>query len=226
MHAAHLKSLLQGAVALALPAAAFCATAPSLPGCCGPAITHDVRAIVALPPGWAQTDKYLEDPKTDTYYQPYKDGPELEADACAVLCGEAVDHCELVFSDLPAADAGTGGAGGMSSSPESAEGEILILCDVYHPQGCGRRPPCFVRRRRTRITTAIGTYFAEITHLEAASVEAFAILRRELAAHGALARDVAREPPEELTRIAGVPGARAAERLAASIAERLPLADA
>jgi hypothetical protein len=67
---------------------------------------------------------------------------------------------------------------------------VTVSCDLC--PGAGRRPPG-LRPQRTRRTVSnqAGEYFARAAHLEAASVHAFAHLRRELLAHGAPAALVA-----------------------------------
>jgi len=57
----------------------------------------------------------------------------------------------------------------------------------------GRRPAGLVAARRSRTRSPVGAYFAEMARMEAASVEAFRILGRELMAHRA---------PERLRRAA------------------------
>ncbi len=74
----------------------------------------------------------------------------------------------------------------------SASGDVTVKQDVVVQQGdpncvSGRRPEGLVRAAR-RCTNAVGAFFAECAHLEAASVVAFERLGRELEAHGAPAR--------------------------------------
>ena len=59
-------------------------------------------------------------------------------------------------------------------------GEALGDCG-----GAGRRPARLRATVAARAATAAGAYFARIAYLEAASVDAFEILARELRAHGA-----------------------------------------
>jgi hypothetical protein len=76
----------------------------------------------------------------------------------------------------------------------STAGDVTVKQDVVVQQGdpnCinGRRPEGLVRATRGgRGTNAVGAFFAECAHLEAASVVAFERLARELEAHGAPAR--------------------------------------
>jgi hypothetical protein len=55
-----------------------------------------------------------------------------------------------------------------------------IRCFTYCPPGVGRRPPGLDERA---IGTEVGEYFGGMARLEAASVDAFRILRRELSGH-------------------------------------------
>lgn len=74
----------------------------------------------------------------------------------------------------------------------SAAGDVTVKQDVVIQEGdpncvSGRRPEGLVRAAR-RCDDAVGAFFAECGHLEAASVFAFERLARELRAHGAPAR--------------------------------------
>lgn len=62
--------------------------------------------------------------------------------------------------------------------------DLLIECATC-PNGVGRRPRGLRRARIAASSNALGRYFAEVAHLEAASVHAFSILHDELAALGA-----------------------------------------
>lgn len=71
----------------------------------------------------------------------------------------------------------------------SSAGDVSVRQDVVIQNGdpnCinGRRPEGLVRAAK-RCSNAVGAYFAECAHLEAASVVAFERLARELRAHGA-----------------------------------------
>ena len=97
-------------------------------------------------------------------------GAQLPPAACSVFCNATFGPCSV--SDV---DAST----------------VTVLC----------QPGCAVGRRPAGLadvsgcdSRAAGSYFAEIAHLEAASVTAFRILRDELRAHGA---------PKKLVRAAG-----------------------
>jgi hypothetical protein len=60
---------------------------------------------------------------------------------------------------------------------------IDVICGLCG--GVGRRPSGLARARLARGRTPLGDYFAQVAHLEAASVPAFTRLRDELLAHGA-----------------------------------------
>lgn len=71
-----------------------------------------------------------------------------------------------------------------------ADGTMSILDTERIERGqpncsIGRLPPGLCRRLAPAATGPVGAFFAEVAHLEAASVPAFAQLARELALHGA-----------------------------------------
>ncbi len=113
------------------------------------------------------------------------DGGAVSAEACLEACSQ-YDHsygrmrCQVDSSD----------AGGDAD----LEGGVRVQC-IYETSTCsqpaGRRPAGH-RERVGRGSTPLGAYFASIAALEAASVGAFEELARELAAHGAPKRLVAR----------------------------------
>ena len=86
------------------------------------------------------------------------------------------------------------GAGNFGCTPSTGpNGEPSVTC---YSCGVGRRPSGLVATKRKRGghgVSELGAYFAEIAHLEAASVHAFHMLERELVDHGA---------PQRLTRAA------------------------
>jgi hypothetical protein len=98
-------------------------------------------------------------------------GTQLAPESCKLLCGPAFS----LGCSVAAVDATT----------------VTVQCQP----GCavGRRP-AGLGGSSTCDTRAAGSYFAEIAHLEAASVTAFRILRDELRANGA---------PKKLVRAAG-----------------------
>ncbi|EYF02934.1 putative lipoprotein [Chondromyces apiculatus DSM 436] len=70
----------------------------------------------------------------------------------------------------------------------SAEGEVAVLeSEVLSSESgaCVGRRPAGLAEARGRGSSRLGAYFAEVAQLEAASVHAFAVLREELALHGA-----------------------------------------
>jgi hypothetical protein len=71
-------------------------------------------------------------------------------------------------------------------------GAPAVSCNWRTPSGCccitGRRPPSLLPSTSVRSAHPIGAFFAEAARLEAASVPAFRLLARELAAHGAPVR--------------------------------------
>ena len=87
-----------------------------------------------------------------------------------------------------------GGAGNFGCTPSTGpNGEPSVTC---YACGVGRRPSGLVATKRKRAghgVSELGAYFAEVAHLEAASVHAFHMLERELVEHGA---------PKRLTRAA------------------------
>ncbi len=66
-------------------------------------------------------------------------------------------------------------------------GQTLLECD-YYPHPCGRRPSGLAATRSRAAMPAIRRILADAAFLEAASVDAFDILARELASHRAPAR--------------------------------------
>jgi hypothetical protein len=103
------------------------------------------------------------------------DGGTLTMAECSQLCGPATGSCRY---DEPSAS---------------------IVCEIGCP--AGRRPAGLLASRSRRTAPVTGRYFARMAHLEAASVDAFAILRAELAAHGApasLLEDASRAQRDEV----------------------------
>ena len=66
----------------------------------------------------------------------------------------------------------------MCSAQQAGEGKMLVHCQFQCP--VGRRPPGLEARSPG---ADLGDYFGNMAELEAASVDAFRILRRELAGH-------------------------------------------
>lgn len=69
-------------------------------------------------------------------------------------------------------------------SPRPSDGGALLVTCVYNCGPLGRRP-AGLEQAAASDGCAVGQYFASAAHLEAASVHAFRVLGRELAAHGA-----------------------------------------
>lgn len=82
--------------------------------------------------------------------------------------------------DPAAQPTGSGGSAGPAASP-------VAVCRMrtHYTGGIGRRPEGLVLPDAIHARTSIGALFAEMAHLEAASVVAFERLARELSAHGA-----------------------------------------
>jgi hypothetical protein len=89
---------------------------------------------------------------------PGYDGGDLTGDACKPLCGFAMESCHLM----------------------TCRGAPVAWCAM----SCTGRRPSVLADAPPR-GESLGAYFAELAYLEAASVSAFAELRRELAAHRA-----------------------------------------
>lgn len=108
---------------------------------------------------------------------------------CAQLCvGPVVSNCHY---SSPNCDGGVIDDGGDGDA-----GDTLIECQTSAPcGGKGRRPEGLLpsRRRGSRDASRIAGWLAAATHLEAASVHAFRIMKRELAELGA---------PEDIVRAA------------------------
>jgi hypothetical protein len=93
--------------------------------------------------------------------------------------GDCMAACETVFygPTSPAID------GGLQECEFGSDG---VWCNGLVRNSCGgRRPASLLASGDTEAPNAIGAFFAEAARLEAASVCAFRVLARELAAHGA-----------------------------------------
>lgn len=116
------------------------------------------------------------------YVLPCGLGPGLQLVGCDLYSEPDIPlHCSL--------EEGYGCQSGTFAP--GPDGEVHINCPEC--LGGGRRPTGLARLRRPRAASAIGAYFARMTHAEAASVVAFDSMRDELAQHGA---------PEALLRAA------------------------
>jgi hypothetical protein len=71
-------------------------------------------------------------------------------------------------------------------APDGTISQTAVGEPVVTSNSCaGRRPASLLAKAPSRHETPLGRHFADIAHLEAAAVVAFAILERELAEHGA-----------------------------------------
>jgi hypothetical protein len=142
------------------------------------------------------------------YYNDASWVPDATADGAAAICQYFVDfNCDPGFSTAPAPngcnlyltacskictlDGGgffdclyTQDAGCNDGAVDSMPGQpITITCGIC--TGIGRRPAGLRRAERGGASIPLGGYFADVAHLEAASVYAFERMRDELCAHGA-----------------------------------------
>lgn len=102
-------------------------------------------------------------------------------DAGDAACSPAPPDCQrLCPTDV-------GGAFVGMCKVVSDGGQTLLECD-YYPHPCGRRPSGLAASRMRSDAHATRRILADAAFLEAASVDAFDILARELAAHRAPAR--------------------------------------
>jgi len=161
------------------------ATAVGARGGCGPCPEDMTETIVVLP---ASGDAGADAGSPDGGWS---EG-ELSHEECVELCGADVISCgkRLVADDMPAYD-----------------------CTRPAECGAGRRPAGFSPAPGLPAPSLVAAWLARAAELEAASVDAFRILRRELAAHGA---------PRALLRASSRAAAdeRRHARLAASLARR------
>jgi len=94
---------------------------------------------------------------------PYTDSGAFSGTECVALCGSGAEACYV----MPASD------GGVES----------LVCGM--PCSAGRAFAGMQRPRRRGQVSPVARYFAQAAYLEASSVDAFRVLARELAAHGA-----------------------------------------
>jgi len=109
-------------------------------------------------------------------------GCALSGTDCLTACGDDagdVFDCEYAAPSCALTEQPDG-----SFAFELADaGPFTISCGIC--PGVGRRPAGLAAARRRAARTSLGRYFAEVAHLEAASVHAFRRLGLELRAHGA-----------------------------------------
>jgi hypothetical protein len=189
-----------------------------------------IEADAYVPPDAARSDVTPEGtdgggPITDS-------GDGGDATIIMTSCGPVVTppgppflHCypecfPLDAGALASVDAGDSGLLGFNQCAPLCGPGFWFSCEPFvdggvsqircHPQCTGRRPEGLLASEAAR-GAPLGAYFAEMARLEAASVDAFRHLRRELIAHGApprLVRAAERAARDEIRH------ARMAESLA------------
>ncbi|HEX7664753.1 MAG TPA: hypothetical protein VF407_09585, partial [Polyangiaceae bacterium] len=119
-------------------------------------------------------------PRSDDCYFDLNDCPTLCPGVYFFNCRAYGNWCEDGAVVERPAD------GGMMLDDGGMLDPTIIDCQSC-PNGSGRRPEGLAAPRRANgaHTSAIGLYFAEMAHLEGASVHAFRSLESELVAHGA-----------------------------------------
>lgn len=184
MRADKLQRILRQVIATTLPLTSSLplavGSATLLSGCLFCGSSRDENHTVTLPSDWSIEDG-------DTLVAPsgrsYGDGADNQ-ELCEMFCADDVDDCALVFcAENP-----------DETSCSSGQNELGIVCTFSVEETCGRRPGGLVARKRAKRESPIASFLAASAHLEAASVDAFEILRSELTAHGA---------PRSLRRAAG-----------------------
>jgi hypothetical protein len=125
--------------------------------------------------------------------------PPLDSGACATVEGPPDGWVSCVFT-LTLVDATKCDFPNNMGTPEECQrlcGSFISYCTLVPPQGgdtaskvqcepgCLGRRPDGLTRDEAQAATPLGRWFADAARLEAASVDAFRILRRELAHYGA-----------------------------------------
>ena len=181
------RALPLGAVGLASPLLSGC---PCLPGGGGPQ-RSEIRPIEDLPPGWGMDADGLgiRDEGGELHWGGPED-PDISEGECTTLCGGLAKGCQIAVQCDPPSESEEPAVDEVGYSRCDPEGTLrpyafFVLCDVEYSMTCGRRPDGLAARAPRRGESHIAAYFAQIAHLEAASVDAFEILGSELAAHGA-----------------------------------------
>lgn len=205
MDARRLSRLFRQVMVRAMPLGAVGLSSALLTGCpClpggGGAERTEVRPLKSLPAGWSLSEdgQYLRDEDGETYWGGPGD-PDISEQECTTLCGGDVKSCQLAVqcAPPPGSDEPVEADEGLSRcNPDATLGPyaFFALCQMEYTLSCGRRPEGLASRASRRGEGPVAAYFAHVAHLEAASVDAFEILRSELAAHGA---------PRSLRRAAG-----------------------
>ena len=115
--------------------------------------------------------------------------------ACGLPQGITAVGCDIYSTDTDGAPLEAGqlpcrlyeGRGCAADAFAPTDGAMTFYCIGCASAG-GRRPAGMRRTNGVQSETILGAYFAELARLEAASVDAFYILRDELRAHDAPAR--------------------------------------
>lgn len=180
-HEAKMRAVLKGVLGIVLiasPLAALnhCSTAPADPddgGACA-------RAAITVDSGddaGAQCETFFFHPCGIPAGATARDNCYFDVNSCTALCGGPYYTCVAFGSNC---------VDGAVVVPDDAG--LVVECGTC-PNGTGRRPDGLRERpeaRRERSSRdPIGEYFERAAHLEDASVHAFRIMSRELAAHGA-----------------------------------------
>ena len=100
----------------------------------------------------------------------------LNYNDCTTVCGGPYENCHVYGQWCLQDD------GGIQNTTRDADiGAIVVECGSCDGVA-GRRPNGLKKSNASQLEAdAVGKYFAEAAHLEAASIHAFRILRRELA---------------------------------------------
>lgn len=144
---------------------------------------------------------------------------EIAVDECIYLCGfedwQRVDRCTVTSGSESQTSAGATGMGGTGNTDET---EVNISCQVegrkYYCEG--RRHACWARREAPVGTNLAGRWLADAAANEAASVQSFRSLNRELSRCGvrssALLRRAARQEIGHARLLGRLAKARGCER--------------
>ena len=107
-------------------------------------------------------------------YPPLSDDCHLDPQDCVAACPAEGGLFECLY---PPENCAHGTLVGEAGAP------ITVACGIC--PGGGRRPAGLRRPSRGKVTSTLGAYFAQTSHLEAASVRAFEVLGGELQSLGA-----------------------------------------
>ncbi len=185
-----------------MPLGAAGLAAPLLAGCFfgGGPRRSEIRPLKELPEGWEieENGQYLIDAEGKNHWGGPED-PDISEQDCNTLCGGEVARCQIAVQCEPPEGSDQPAVNEYGTSRCEPEGDLapyafFVLCEVEYTLASGRRPEGLAVREARRGEGPVAAYFARLAHLEAASVDAFEILRSELGAHGA---------PGSLRRAAG-----------------------